>query len=228
MMRGFLTTETFLNQKLNWLHIFLKTAGRSFLSGVGSGLFESILKKDYGIEISHGIEPSVGMAEIAGKRGLDVKIGTAEDADFGNNEWDTLLFNGTPSYITDLDKAVKKAYSALREGGKVVMLDVPKEGSYGIIYNLAKTLGTWDHPLLEGTQPPDPYPIEFVKEANWRTTAEKIELLEKNGFEKLGFAQTLTNHPGFSNSEVEEPVPGHTRGDYVAICAWKKSSEEGE
>ena len=224
----FLNNRNLLESEVKLVAHFLEDCGKTLSVGCGSGLFESILKKDYGIEISHGIEPSVGMAEIAGKRGLDVKIGTAEDADFGNNEWDTLLFNGTPSYITDLDKAVKKAYSALREGGKVVMLDVPKEGSYGIIYNLAKTLGTWDHPLLEGTQPPDPYPIEFVKEANWRTTAEKIELLEKNGFEKLDFAQTLTNHPGFSNSEVEEPVPGHTRGDYVAICAWKKISGEGE
>ena len=79
--------------------------GKTLSIGCGSGLFESILKDDYGIEITHGIEPSTGMAEIAGKRGLEVKIGTAEDADFGFDEWDTVLFNGTPSYISDLEKA---------------------------------------------------------------------------------------------------------------------------
>ncbi len=219
----FLNNRNLLESEVRLVAHFLKDCGKTLSVGCGSGLFESILKKDYGIEICHGIEPSSGMAEIAGKRGIDVKIGTAEDADFGKGEWDTLLFNGTPSYITDLEKLLKKLIQALKEGGKVVMLDVPKEGSYGLIYNLAKTLGTWDHPLLEGTQPPDPYPLEFVKAANWRTTAEKIEILEKSGFENLVFAQTLTNHPGFSNSEIEEPVPGHTKGDYVAICAYKKN-----
>ncbi len=219
----FLGNRNLLESEVKLVAHFLKDCGKTLSVGCGSGLFESILKKDYGIEVTHGIEPSKGMAEIAEKRGLEVKIGTAEDTDFGNGEWDTILFNGTPSYISDLEKASDKAFAALKEGGRVVMLDVSKEGSYGLVYNLAKTLGSWDHPLLEGTLPPDPYPIEFVKEANWRTTAEKIGILEKSGFKDLEFAQTLTTHPGFSNSEVEEPVPGHTRGDYVAICAFKKT-----
>ena len=38
------------------------------------------------------------------------------------------------------------------------------ESTYGVLYNLAKALGTWDHPLLAGTYPENPYPIEFVRE----------------------------------------------------------------
>jgi len=73
------------------------------------------------------------------------------------------------------------------------------------MYNLAKALGTWDHPLLEGCYPPNPYPIEFVKQANWRTTA----------------SQTLTTHPVYSDLKAEEPQPGYDRGDYVAVSAIK-------
>lgn len=101
------------------------------------------------------------------------------------------------------------------------MIDVPKESSYGIMYNLAKALGTWNHPLLEGVCPPDPYPIEFVDAANWRTTAEKVALLEKAGFGDLRFSQTLTSHPLYSNAEEEQPVEGFGRGDYVAVTAYK-------
>ena len=131
------------------------------------------------------------------------------------------VFNGTPSYITDLESVVRKAYDALPEGGRIILIDVPKESTYGVLYNLAKALGTWDHPLLAGTYPENPYPIEFVRVANWRTTAEKIELLEKAGFRDLRFAQTLTTHPLYSNRQEEQPSEGYEKGDYVAVTACK-------
>ena len=200
----------------------LKEAGKVLSIGCGSGLFEKILRDDYGIVVADGIEPSEGMASIARKRGVNVLATvTAEEADFGDGEYDTILFNGTPSYITDLAGVLRKAYAALRPGGRVVLIDVPKESGYGVMYNLAKAVGTWEHPLLEGVYPPMPYPIELVNQANWRTTAEKKELLEAAGFSGLTYAQTLTTHPLYSENRREEPSEGCDRGDYVAITAWK-------
>jgi len=218
----FLKNEHVLNSEVKLVAHFLKDAGNVFSVGCGSGLFEMILEKEYNIAIRNGIEPSSGMAEIARKRGLDVEIVSAEEADFGTDKYDTVLFNGTPSYITDLQKAFNKAYGALHHGGRIVVIDVPKESSYALLYNLAKALGTWHHPLLEAVHPDDPYPIEFVKVANWRTTSEKIVMLEKAGFPNFKFAQTLTKHPIYSNNETEEPKEGFDCGDYVAICAQKK------
>lgn len=189
--------------------------------GCGSGLFEKIMRDDFGITVSDGIEPSPAMAEIARKRGLNVTIATAEDMELPQDVYDTILFNGCPSYITDLEKVIRKVYAALPQGGRIILIDVPKESTYGLMYNLAKALGTWDHPLLNGTYPPNPYPIEFVNVANWRTTAEKVDLLNAAGFRQLSFAQTLTTHPLYSDLKAEEPVEGHDRGDYVAVTAIK-------
>lgn len=189
--------------------------------GCGSGLFEALLAKEFGIKITDGIEPSTGMAEIARQRGLDVTITTAEEADFGKGKYDTILFNGTPSYISDLRSVVAKAYEALPVGGRAVLIDVPKESGYGIMYNLAKALGTWDDPLLAGVYPKDPYPIELCKAANWRTTAEKVELMTAAGFSNLESFQTLTTHPLVSNNRAEEPQPGSDKGDYVAVIGYK-------
>ena len=86
------------------------------------------------------------------------------------------------------------------------MIDVPKESPYGLIYNLALAVGTWDHPLLEGCVPLMPYPIELVRQA---------------GFENLTFSQTLVASPCYSHLEVEEPCEGYDRGSYVAITAYK-------
>lgn len=217
----FLDNANVLYSEVELVASTLRDAGRILSVGCGSGLFEKILREEYGIDIREGIEPSVGMAEIARKRGLEVTVATAEEADFGCGRYDTLLFNGTPSYIGDLEGVLRKACEALPAGGRVVLVDVPKESSYGMMYNLAKALGTWDHPLLEGVYPPDPYPIEFVEVAAWRTTAEKAALLERTGFVDLRFSQTLTSHPLYSNLGREMPCEGYDRGDYVAVVARK-------
>ncbi len=219
----FLDNQNVLYSEARLVAYFLKDAGDIFSVGCGSGLFEMILKKEFNISIKHGLEPSEGMAAIARKRGVQVEITAIEDADLGKECYDTILFNGTPSYITDLQMAFNKAYAALRPNGRIVVIDVPKESSYALLYNLAKALETWNHPLLENVHPRDPYPIEFVKIANWRTTKEKTEMLVKSGFANLKYAQTLTKHPVFSNNTLEEPMEGCDCGDYVAICAIRKS-----
>ncbi len=218
----FLDNRNVLYSEVNLVASTLKGAGRVLSVGCGSGLFEKILRDEYGITVTDGIEPSEGMASIARKRGMNVTVTTAEAADFGNGDYDTLLFNGTPSYIGDLRGVVHKAYAALPAGGRIILIDVPKESSYGLLYNLAKAVGTWDHPLLEGCYPPNPYPIEFVEVAAWRTTAEKVALLREAGFTDLEFAQTLTSHPLTSNDEEEQPSEGYGKGDYVAVTAYKR------
>jgi hypothetical protein len=101
------------------------------------------------------------------------------------------------------------------------VIDVPKDGSFALLYNLAKTVGTWDHELFEGVKPNSVYPIEFVKDANWRTTQEKVDVLKNVGFQNYEYAQTLTTHPLYSNDAFEEPKDGYKSGNYVAIIAKK-------
>ncbi|MGQ9621769.1 MAG: class I SAM-dependent DNA methyltransferase [Bacteroidales bacterium] len=218
----FMKNMNILHSELKLVAHFLKDAGEALSVGCGSGLFEMLLRQQYNIIIKYGIEPAENMAEIARKRGMTVTIATAEEADFGKGRYNTILFNGSPGYISDLLKAFKKTYDALQHNGKIVVVDIPKESSYAMLYNMAAILGKWEHPALEDIHPPHPYPVEFTRAANWRTTAEKIRVLEEAGFSGFEFAQTLTKHPLYSDDTVEEPVEGYDRGDYVAICAYKK------
>ena len=218
----FLENQNVLLSEVRLVAAMLKDAPGPILSvGCGSGLFEMIMRENFGVNVTKGVEPSEGMARIARERGLEVTIATAEEFDYPVGKYGTILFNGSPSYITDLATVLDKVYNALPEGGRVILIDVPKESSYGQMYNLSKALGTWDHPLLEGCYPPNPYPIEFVKQANWRTTAEKLRLLENSGFCGLSAMQTLTAHPLYSNLKSEEPQEGYERGDYVAVAGIK-------
>jgi len=217
----FMKNENLLRSEVALVARSLGKPGRTLSVGCGSGLFEYFLKNDHGIEIKEGIEPSEAMADIARKRGMKVSIGTAEEGDVGTEEFDTVMFNGTPSYISDIYTAFEKSFYALRKGGQAVVIDVPKDGSFALLYNLAKTVGTWDHKLFKGVKPNSVYPIEFVKDANWRTTMEKVEVLKKAGFSDFKFFQTLTTHPLYSNDAFEEPKEGYKEGNYVAIQAIK-------
>lgn len=217
----FIENSNVLETEVRLVASCLKNAGNVLSIGCGSGLFEKIMADQYAIVVKKGIEPSAAMAEIARKRGMDVIVGTGEETDYGIEEFDTVLFNGCPCYMQDLGLALRKAHAALKKGGKVVVIDVPKESAYGLLYNLALSVGTWSHPLLEGCSPLMPYPIELVKQANWRTTAEKIELVKAAGFENLEFSQTLVAAPCYSHERVEDPCEGYDRGSYVAIIAYK-------
>lgn len=216
----FLKNENLLLSELKLVAHFLQKNKKILSIGCGTGLFEMMLKKNYDICVTNGIEPSRDMGEYAQKRGLHVTFDTAENADFGQ-DLDIIMFNGSPSYIKNLSLCIKKAYDALKPNGKIILIDVPKESGYATLYNLAYALNTWDHPLLEHIKPQDPYPIELVKMASWRTSDEKVELLKENGFSDFEFAQTLLTHPMYSNECIQEVVSGCDKGDYVAICAKK-------
>lgn len=218
----FIDNQDLLMSELLLVKRCLKDAGKTLSVGCGSGLFEKILRDEHDIDVQFGIEPSQEMAKIATARGMSVQVGGAEEVDFGSECYDCVMFNGSPGYITDLAAAVTKAYTALKPNGKIILIDVPKESSYALLYNLAKMLGTWDHPLLEGVTPRNCYPIELVKAANWRTTQEKVECMQDAGFSDFEFAQTLVRLPLYSDKGIEEPCDGCDQGDYVAICAYKK------
>ena len=197
----------------------LADPGETLSVGCGSGLFELFLKRDHGIEITTGIEPSEAMADIARARGMDVTIAGAERIPFDDASFDTVLMNGIPAYLDDLGAPLTEARRVLRPGGRIVIGDVPASSSYGMLYRMAGMIGTWEDPYLQKVAPRHPYPVEFVRAANWRTTDEIVAALEHSGFSDLEFAQTLTTHAKFSDDAVEDPSPGYTRGGYVAVRA---------
>jgi hydroxymethylpyrimidine/phosphomethylpyrimidine kinase len=186
---------------------FLKNPENAVSIGVGSGLFDSKLG------IRYGVEPSEGMAELARRKGIEVEIGAAEDVPFPDERFDTVLLGTVLSYANDPQQAVNEAFRILKRGGHVVVSFLPREGSYAMLYDLASLHRRHD-PV---TSPEHPYPVKFIQGAHWLSTAEVTAFLKNAGFEKLEFVQTLTKHPKFSNDEIEKPVEGYDRGDYIVV-----------
>jgi len=217
----FIENRNIFETELRLVAETLKESHRILSIGCGSCIFEKALRDEYDIEISRGIEPSQAMADIAAKRGFNIEVCSGEDAEYGILEYDTILFNGCPCYMNDLRLALRKSWGALVPEGKVIVIDVPKESSFGTIYNLAMTLGNWNHPLLADTKPKDEYPIELVISASWRTTEEKTQDLLSAGFSQIQYKQTLTANPKYAHLAIEDPIDGYDKGSYVAIIGKK-------
>ncbi|MEA3475793.1 MAG: bifunctional hydroxymethylpyrimidine kinase/phosphomethylpyrimidine kinase [Candidatus Cloacimonadota bacterium] len=191
---------------------FLSNPKNSVSIGVGSGLFASRL----GIE--YGVEPSKEMAKLAERRGIKVKIGTAEKVPFKDERFDTVLLSTILSYVDAPPKAVNEAYRILKHNGKVVVSFLAREGSYAMMYDLAYLRGKHD----PATAPKAPYPVKFIKDTYWRSTKEVSNLLKKAGFVDLKYVQTFTKHPKYTNDMIEEPIEGYQKGDYIVIQGRKR------
>jgi hydroxymethylpyrimidine kinase/phosphomethylpyrimidine kinase len=186
---------------------FLESPENAVSIGVGSGLFASRLG------IRYGVEPARGMAELARKRGIEVKQGTAEDVPYPDGHFDTVLMSTILSYIKDPRRAAGEAFRILKPGGHVVVSFLTREGSYAMLYDLAYLRGRHDPEI----SPKHPYPVKFIRGTHWRTTEEVAGLLAGAGFTELEYVQTLTRHPRYTDDQVEKPSPGHDRGDFIVV-----------
>lgn len=220
----FLTNEKVFLSELKLLYHCLEPLKKDkILSiGCGSGLFESFLNKEYGIDGIDGLEPSQDMARIAEKRGIKVKIGDAETSELPNEEYDVIYLNGCSTYIADLEKACMNCYKALKNGGHLILLDVPKESAYGILYSFAKYVGSYDKNIFDSIVPNLPYPIELVTSGIFHTTLDKEDVVKNYlNMKNIKFYQTLVSNPVYTNDVVEEPISGYDKGGYVALIAQK-------
>ena len=205
------------------LRLFKKALGdisdKKLLSvGCGSGLFESYMD----CTDIEGIEPSEDMGRVAIKRGVNViKFGMIEDVDLPENKYDIIYFNGSSSYIENLSPVYEKCLRALKDNGKLILLDVPKESAFGLMYLLGKSLNTYNHEYLEGTMPKLPYPLALAASGVWHTTEEKTEILRDLGINRFSFYQTLVKNPLYTNEAPEGVIEGYKSGGYVAVIAEK-------
>ena len=146
----------------------LPQSGDGMEIGVGSGQFAEPL----GIRL--GIEPSAKMREAAQRRGVDVIDGVAEDLPFDDSQFDFALMVTTICFLDDVEMGIKEAYRVIKNGGSHIIGFVDKTSNLGQLYLKHKNESV------------------FYKQATFYSTGEVITFLEKAGFSKFSFVQTIS------------------------------------
>ena len=180
----------------------LPADGEGIEIGVGSGRFAAPL----GIRL--GIDPSLKMAEIAVKRGIEVYEGVAENLPFDNGRFDFALMVTAICFLGDARAAMCEAYRILKPGGALVIGFVDRISPVGKKYEKHKAEN------------------KFYREASFYSTNEVVSLMADEGFGDFSFTQTIfRNLEDINNAEsVKE---GYGEGSFVVIRGEKQGTEGG-
>jgi SAM-dependent methyltransferase len=160
--------------------------------GVGSGKFAAPLG------IGLGVEPSREMALRAGRNGVSVISGVAENLPFPDEVFDFLLMVTTICFVDDIDKSFQEAYRVLKVGGSIIVGFVDRESGLGRRYEANRGES------------------RFYRDATFFSATEVLERLKSTGFEVEQIVQTLM--PDKSPRDV---MDGYGKGAFIAIKSVK-------
>lgn len=168
--------------------------GKGLEVGVGTGRFASRL----GIAV--GLEPSGAMAAIARRRGVDVRIGTAERMPFDGAAFDFALAVAALNFLKDIPAGLREIGRVLRPGGSLLVGMIDFEPAVGRAYErrISDTGSFSGYSKL--------------------TVAETARLLGETGFAGFDCRQTVFRLPE-EMTAPDEVRPGHGQGLFVVIRA---------
>lgn len=175
----------------------LRLSGLGLEVGVGSGVFAKRLG------VSVGIDPSLSMLLMAKRRGIEVVRAVGEYLPFRDTTFDFILMVNTLCLLVNLRPAIVDANRVLKKGGSLVLCEVPKDSSWGRLY---EEKGRRGH--------------RFYRYAKLYTIADIRRILEGAEFRVVDAKGTLTLSPG-ELERVEEPDSNIQGKGFVCLEALK-------
>jgi ubiquinone/menaquinone biosynthesis C-methylase UbiE len=164
--------------------VLLSLPGPWLEIGVGSGRFAQALG------IKTGVDASIKLLEMAGKRGITAFLSRGEKLPFGDGAFGTVFLIATLCFVASPEMVLKEAHRILAPNGKMVLGLLLSESAWGALYKKKKRQG---HPLY--------------KYASFYTYDEVVTLLEQAGFSIGKVVATLFQKPG-KVEQVELPRSG--------------------
>jgi SAM-dependent methyltransferase len=87
--------------------------------GSGDGSFSDRMRSELSARVV-SIDLSEHMVELARSRGLDARVGDAQNLPFPDESFDTVVANWMLYHVPDLDRALAEVRRVLRPGGRLV------------------------------------------------------------------------------------------------------------
>lgn len=183
--------------ELHAVRELLPRDGAGMEVGVGTGRFAAPLG------IRKGIEPSGAMAELAGRKGIEVIQGVAEKLPCQDREFTFVLMVTTVCFLDDMELAFREVYRVLTPGGSFIIGFIDRESPLGREYQKRREKSP------------------FYKHAVFYSAAEIVAHMKQAGFEDFAFRQTLFKP--LQDMEAADPVKdGHGQGSFVVVRGVKK------
>lgn len=152
--------------------------------------------------ITEEIEPAPNMRALAIQRGINVRNATAEVLPYHDLSFDYVVMSICISYFDNLHLAFREANRVLKREGTLIVGFIDKNSTIGKYYEQRRQKSI------------------FYKQAIFYT--QKVaEVLEKVGFKRPRYSQTLFNELDAIKT-VEPAEPGYGKGSFVIINAIRR------
>jgi ubiquinone/menaquinone biosynthesis C-methylase UbiE len=142
------------------------------------------------------------MGMVARQRGAEVIQAVAEALPFVNESFDFALMVTTLCFLNDVDVSFQEAYRVIKRGGSLIVGFVDRESPLGKAYQSRKNKSL------------------FYRAARFYAVEEVVSSMERAGFERFAFAQTIFQdlHRLRSPETVRQ---GHGEGSFVVLRGTK-------
>jgi ubiquinone/menaquinone biosynthesis C-methylase UbiE len=170
--------------------------GNGLEIGVGSGIFALPLG------IKNGVDPSNVMLNKAQQRGINVKLGVAENLPYPDENFDFAIMVTTICFVDDVLKALTEANRVIKKNGSLIIAFIDKNSAVGKQYLKNKEKST------------------FFKYSNFYNTDEVYNFLKTANFKITETIQTIFGDLG-KIKEIQRPQTGFGKGSFVVIKARK-------
>jgi len=170
----------------------LPREGKGLEIGAGTGRFSAPL----GITV--GIDPSRPMLEMARQRGVMVCQSLGEDLPFRDSTFDYIAVIIALCFVKDPLKALQEMWRVVKSKGKIIIGIIDRDSFLGEFYLRKESI--------------------FYKQAHLFKVGELTGLLEKSGFDRFSYHQTLFTMPDKMDA-VQKAKKGFAEGGFVVIQA---------
>ena len=183
--------------ELNALNEVVSVSPLSLEVGVGSGRFSQALG------IQYGVDPAPRLLALAKNRGVVSIQAMAEALPFEKNSLEQIFFIFSLCFLEDSFKALQEAAGVLKIGGLLIIGFVPKDSSWGNLYEQKKQEG---HLLY--------------KYASFFCLEDLLSNINKAHFRIVGGASTLFQSPKLKKNHTEKPIRGlHSKAGFIVLVA---------
>jgi SAM-dependent methyltransferase len=169
--------------------------------GVGTGVFA----KRLGVAV--GIDPSLGMLQLAKARGIQVLRAVGEHLPFRRGVFEYVLFAGTLCFLAEPGATILETAATLKDDGSLIVCEIPLDSPWGkFVQERAR----------EGHR--------FYRFAKLYETLEVRRTIENLGFKVIDAKASLGFRPE-EHERIEEPSSNIAGRGFVCVRAVKNTFE---
>ena len=187
--------EPVYRAEIEALRRFVPAEGRGIEVGAGTGRFSV----PFGVRV--GVEPAMGMARIARRRGVPVVRAMGERLPFRDGFFDFALLVAVVCFVESVPVLLEEVRRILKHCGRVIIGFIDRDSPLGRHYESRRESST------------------YYREIHFNTAGEIVSLLREAGFAECKTGQAVLGAPAGGEEQPIDDSPEASLSGFTVVSA---------